>query len=130
MVEASPELHCLRDPTRGGLATTLNEMATQSQVGFLIEEKKIPVQDEVRGVCELLGLDPLYLANEGKLVAVVPPHTADRVLEAMRGHPYGKASVVIGQVLSDHPGRVIMKTRLGAHRLLEMAVGELLPRIC
>ena len=77
-----------------------------------------------------MGLDPLYLANEGKLVAVVPPHTADRVLEAMRGHPYGKVSVVIGQVLSDHPGRVIMKTILGAHRLLEMAVGELLPRIC
>lgn len=130
MLEASPEIHCLRDPTRGGLATTLNEMAAQSQVTFLIEEEKIPVRDEVRGVCELLGLDPLYLANEGKLVAVLPPHAADRVLEAMRGHPYGKASVVIGQVLSDHPGRVIMKTRLGAHRLLEMAVGELLPRIC
>jgi len=130
MLEASPEIHCLRDPTRGGLATTLNEMASQSQAGFLIEEEKIPVRDEVRGICELLGLDPLYLANEGKLVAVVPPHAADRVLEAMRGHHYGKASVVIGQVLSDHPGRVIMKTTLGAHRLVEMAVGELLPRIC
>ena len=130
MLEASLEIHCLRDPTRGGLATTLNEMATRSQATFLIEEEKIPVRDEVRGVCELLGLDPLYLANEGKLVAVVPPYAADRVLEAMRGHPYGKASVVIGQVLSDHPGRVAMKTRLGAHRLVEMAVGELLPRIC
>ncbi len=130
MLKASPEIHCLRDPTRGGLATTLNEMAAQSQAAFLIEEEKIPVRDEVRGVCELLGLDPLYLANEGKLVAVVPPHAADKVLEAMRGHPYGEASVVIGQVLSDHPGRVIMKTTLGAHRLLEMAVGELLPRIC
>ena len=130
MLEASLEIHCLRDPTRGGLATTLNEMATRSQATFLIEEEKIPVRDEVRGVCELLGLDPLYLANEGKLVAVVPPYAADRVLEAMRGHPYGKASVVIGQVLSDHPGHVAMKTRLGAHRLVEMAVGELLPRIC
>jgi len=130
MVEASPEIHCLRDPTRGGLATTLNELALQSQAGFLIEEEKIPVRDEVRGVCELLGLDPLYLANEGKLVAVVPPHVAGKVLQAMRGHPYGKASLVIGQVLADHPGRVIMKTRLGAHRLVEMAVGELLPRIC
>ncbi len=130
MLEASLEIHCLRDPTRGGLATTLNEMAAQSQASFLIEEEKIPVRDEVRGICELLGLDPLYLANEGKLVAVVPPHAADKVLEAMRSHPYGKASVVIGQVLSDHPGRVIMKTTLGAHRLLEMAVGELLPRIC
>lgn len=130
MLEASPEIHCLRDPTRGGLATTLNEMAAQSQAAFLIEEEKIPVRDEVRGVCELLGLDPLYLANEGKLVAVVPPYATDGVLEAMRGHPYGEASVVIGQVLSDHPGRVVMKTTLGAHRLLEMAVGELLPRIC
>lgn len=130
MLEASPEIHCLRDPTRGGLATTLNEMAAQSQASFLIEEEKIPVRDEVQGICELLGLDPLYLANEGELVAVVPPHAADRVLEAMRGHPYGKASVVIGQVLSDHPGRVIMKTTLGAHRLVEMAIGEILPRIC
>jgi len=130
MLEASLEIHCLRDPTRGGLATTLNEMAAQSQASFLIEEEKIPVRDEVRGICELLGLDPLYLANEGKLVAVVPPHAAGKVLEAMKGHPYGEASVVIGQVLSDHPGRVIMKTTLGAHRLLEMAVGELLPRIC
>jgi len=130
MLEASLEIHCLRDPTRGGLATTLNEMAAQSQATFLIEEEKVPVRDEVRGVCELLGLDPLYLANEGKLVAVVPPHAADGVLEAMRGHPYGKGSVVIGQVLSDHPCRVVMKTTLGAHRLVEMAVGELLPRIC
>lgn len=130
MLEASPEIHCLRDPTRGGLATTLNEMAAQSQATFLIEEEKIPVRDEVQAICELLGLDPLYLANEGKLVAVVPPHAAGKVLEAMRGHPYGEASVVIGQVLSDHPGRVVMKTTLGAHRLVEMAVGELLPRIC
>lgn len=130
MLEASLEIHCLRDPTRGGLATTLNEMAAQSQATFLIEEEKVPVRDEVRGVCELLGLDPLYLANEGKLVAVVPAHAADGVLEAMRGHPYGKGSVVIGQVLSDHPCRVVMKTTLGAHRLVEMAVGELLPRIC
>jgi len=130
MLEASLEIHCLRDPTRGGLATSLNEMAAQSQATFLIEEEKVPVRDEVRGVCELLGLDPLYLANEGKLVAVVPPHAADGVLEAMRGHPYGKGSVVIGQVLSDHPCRVVMKTTLGAHRLVEMAVGELLPRIC
>jgi hydrogenase expression/formation protein HypE len=130
MLLASPEIHCLRDPTRGGLATTLNELALQSQASFLIEEEKIPVRDEVQGVCELLGLDPLYLANEGKLVAIVPPHVAGKILEAMKGHPYGRASVVIGQVLSNHPGRVIMKTRLGAHRLVEMAVGELLPRIC
>ncbi len=130
MLKASKEIHSLRDPTRGGLATTLNEFALQSGVGFLIHEEKIPLRDEVRGVCELLGLDPLYLANEGKLVAVVPAQVADRVLAAMKGHPYGAQAVAMGEVTAEHPGRVVMRTALGAHRLVDMAVGEILPRIC
>lgn len=130
MLNASTLIHCLRDPTRGGLATTLNELAGQSKVGIRIEEGKIPVREEVRAFCELLGLDPLYIANEGRLVAVVAPAEAEKVLTRMRQHPCGTQSVVIGEVTEKYPGRVVMKTSFGATRLVDMPVGELLPRIC
>ena len=130
MIEASPDIHCLRDPTRGGLASTLNEIAGQSGAGISIEEKSIPVPEEVAGACEMLGLDPLYLANEGKLVAVVPEQDAEKVLRAMKNNPYGKDAAISGRVTADHPGRVVMKTMLGTSRIVDMLVGEPLPRIC
>ena len=130
MLGASRHIHCLRDPTRGGLATALNELAIQSQVGIEIDEENIPVREEVRAACELLGLDPLYVANEGKLVAVVPPQEAQQVLEAMRSHPYGRQATTIGEVVAEHPGRVVMRTLLGARRIVDMLSGEQLPRIC
>ncbi len=130
MIEASSRIHAMRDPTRGGLATTLNELAAQSKVGIRIEEEKIPVRDEVRGACEMLGLDPLYVANEGKLVALVGPEDAEAVLEKMRRNSYGREASIIGEVRQDHPGRVVMKTRIGASRIVDMLVGDPLPRIC
>ncbi len=130
MLEASNHIHCLRDPTRGGLATTLNEFAKQSRVGIRIEEERIPVQDAVRAACELLGFDPLYVANEGRLVTVVPAAEAERVLAKMRHNQYGTRSTIIGEVVAKYPGRVVMTTRLGASRVIDMLVGELLPRIC
>jgi hydrogenase expression/formation protein HypE len=130
MMAASKRIHAMRDPTRGGLATTLNEIAAQSKVGIRIEEKKVPVRDEVRGACEMLGIDPLYVANEGKLVAMVNPEDADAVLDKMRHHRYGKNAAVIGEVRPDHLGRVVMKTTLGASRIVDMLVGDPLPRIC
>ncbi len=123
-------LHCLRDPTRGGLATTLNEVAGKSGVGIEIEEQAIPVRDAVRAACELLGLDPLYVANEGKLVAFVAPAVADVVLATMRTHEYGREAAIIGRVTAEHAGRVALRTPLGARRILDMLVGEQLPRIC
>ena len=130
MLEASPNIHCLRDPTRGGLATTLNELAKRSKAGIRIEEEKVPVRDEVFAACEMLGFDPLYVANEGKLVAIVPAKDADKVLKAMRGNHYGKDASIIGEVRAEHTGRVVMKTCLGASRIVDMLVGDLLPRIC
>jgi hydrogenase expression/formation protein HypE len=130
MLKASRDVHSMRDPTRGGLATTLNELAKQSQVSIRIEEDKIPVREEVLGACEMLGLDPLYVANEGKLIAIVPPENADKILRAMRRHKYGKDAVIIGEVMAEHPGRVVMKTILGASRIVDMLVGDPLPRIC
>ena len=130
MLETSTDLHCLRDPTRGGLATTLNEFARQSRVGININEGSLPVNKAVLGACELLGFDPLYVANEGKLVAVVAPTEADKVLNRMKQNRYGRQSVIIGEVVPEHPGRVVMKTRLGASRIVDVLVGELLPRIC
>jgi hydrogenase expression/formation protein HypE len=123
-------LHCLRDPTRGGLATTLNELATRSAAGIEVDEAALPVRDAVRGACELLGLDPLYVANEGKLVAFVAPEAADAALAALRSHEYGREAAIIGQVTTSHPGRVVMHTMLGARRIVDMLVGEQLPRIC
>ncbi len=130
MLEVSSQIHCLRDPTRGGLATTLNEFAKQSKVGIQIEEEKIPVCDAVRAACELLGFDPIYVANEGKLVAIVAPEDAERVLDKMKQNRYGANASIIGTVTADPKGKVIMKTRLGASRIVDMLTGELLPRIC
>ena len=130
MLGASSNIHCLRDPTRGGLATTLNELAKQSKVSIRIEEEKIPVREEVLAACEMLGFDPLYVANEGKLVAIVPAKDVDRILKAMRENHYGTSAAIIGEVKAEHPGRVVMKTCLGASRIVDMLVGDLLPRIC
>jgi len=130
MLEVSFNIHCLRDPTRGGLATTLNEFAKQSNVGIVIQEDKIPVKEGVKAACELLGFDPIYVANEGKLVAVVEPDDADKVLAQMKQNSYGRDAAIIGEVISEHPGRVIMKTKLGPSRIVDMLSGELLPRIC
>jgi hydrogenase expression/formation protein HypE len=130
MVAAAPGLCCLRDPTRGGLAATLNEIAAQSGVGMHIDEAAIPVKPEVAAACELLGLDPLYVANEGKLVAICPPEEAGRVLAAMRAHPLGVAAAIIGTVLEDPHCFVTMETLLGGDRLVDWLSGEQLPRIC
>ena len=130
MLKASSQIHSLRDPTRGGLATTLNEFARQSNVGIWIEEQKIPVHDGVRAACELLGFDPLYVANEGKLVAIVASEDAARVLSRIKRNRYGVDASIIGEVTDERRGRVIMKTRLGASRIVDMLSGELLPRIC
>jgi len=130
ILATSASIHCLRDPTRGGLATTLNEFAKQSRMGIRIEEESIPINKAVLAACELLGFDPLYVANEGKLVAVVAPSDADRVLAKMRQNQYGTEATLIGEVVNEHPGKVVMKTCLGSSRIIDMPVGELLPRIC
>jgi hydrogenase expression/formation protein HypE len=130
MLEVSTEIHCLRDPTRGGLATALNELARQSQAAIWIEESRIPVKEEVRGACELLGLDPLVLANEGKLIAIVGAEAADPVLAAMKAHPLGKDAALIGELRGTPRGKVLLRTPLGSTRILDMLVGEPLPRIC
>ncbi len=130
MLSAAPDLHCLRDPTRGGLATTLNELAGQSGVGMLIEESAIPVRQEVAAACELLGLDPLYVANEGKLVAICAAADAESVLEAMRAHPLGRDASIIGTVQEDAHRFVQMETTFGGKRVVDWLVGEQLPRIC
>jgi len=130
MLKSSPRIHCLRDPTRGGLATVLNEFAQQSNVGILLEEDKIPIKESVKAACELLGFDPLYLANEGKLVAMADSADAGKILAEMRQNIYGRDAAIIGEVSNAHPGRVIMKTKLGPSRVVDMLSGELLPRIC
>ncbi len=130
MLKVSRQIRCLRDPTRGGLATTLNELAIQSEVGIRIEEEKLPIKEEVRGVCEILGLDPLYVGNEGKLVAVVACEDSQSVLEKMREHPYGRDARIIGEVVEEPTGRVFMKTSIGGSRIVDKLAGEQLPRIC
>jgi hydrogenase expression/formation protein HypE len=130
MLKASPDIHALRDPTRGGLATSLNELAQQSKVSIRIEERAIPVREEVLAACEMLGFDPLYVANEGKMIAIVPAEDAEKVLTAMRQNKYGKDAAIIGEVLGEKAGRVVMKTVLGSSRIVDMLVGDLLPRIC
>jgi len=130
MLEIPSSTHCLRDPTRGGLATTLNELAQQSGVGIKIDEANLPVNEAVLAACELLGFDPLYIANEGKLVAIVAPDKAQELLTRMRQHKYGKRASLIGEVSAEHPGQVIMKTLLGTSRIVDMLTGEPLPRIC
>jgi len=123
-------IHCLRDPTRGGAATTLNEISKHAHVGMLLREQSIPVRESVKGACEVLGLDPLYVANEGKLLAVVRPDMAEAVLRQMREHPLGRDAAIIGEVVADHPGMVLMKTEIGGTRVLDVMFGEQLPRIC
>jgi hydrogenase expression/formation protein HypE len=130
MVQAVPDLRCLRDPTRGGLATTLNELARRSGVGIRLHEKAIPVKREVAAACELLGLDPLNVANEGKLAAICAAQDADRLLEAMRGHPLGADAAIIGEVVADPHQFVQLQTALGGWRVVDWLSGEQLPRIC
>jgi hydrogenase expression/formation protein HypE len=131
MLEAGKDsVRCLRDPTRGGVSSTLNEIAAQSRVGMLIEERAVRVREEVRGACELLGLDPLYVANEGKLVAIVAPESAEKILEAMRAHPLGAQAAIIGTVRESDAGVVALRTVLGTTRIVDMLSGDQLPRIC
>ncbi len=124
------DIRCMRDPTRGGVSSTLNEIAERSQVGVELEESSLPIHEEVRGACELLGLDPLYVANEGKLIAIVAPESAGAVLEAMRNHPLGAEARIIGTVKQENPGLVTMRTPLGTTRIVDMLAGDQLPRIC
>ncbi len=130
ILESTDQVHVLRDPTRGGLATSLNEIAAQSDVCITIEEDAIPVRPAVSAACEMLGFDPLYIANEGKLIALVAQEDAEKTLLAMRSVPYGQDAVIIGTVTQDPPGRVLMRTTIGTRRILDMLAGELLPRIC
>ncbi|MDB6020667.1 MAG: hypE [Pedosphaera sp.] len=130
MLASSPDIHVLRDPTRGGVASVLAEIAEQAGVGVHLDEAAIPIREDVKGACEILGLDPLYVANEGKLLAFVRPEDEATVLAAMRGHPLGRGAMVIGEVVSDHCGYVTMKTRVGGTRVVDMLSGEQLPRIC
>jgi hydrogenase expression/formation protein HypE len=130
MLEAVPSIRCMRDPTRGGVSSTLNELADASEVGVRLTESAVPYRPEVRAACEMLGLDPLYVANEGKLVAVVPPADTDRLLAMMRSHPLGKHAAVIGEIVAEHAGMVVLKSVVGGERVVTMIAGEQLPRIC
>ena len=130
MLDASLRIRAMRDPTRGGLASTLNEIAAQSRVGIEIDERAIRVNDAVRGACELLGFDPLYVANEGKLAAVVEREAAEAVVEAMRRHPLGREAAIVGTITGAHPGMVTMRTAFGTTRIVDMLAGDQLPRIC
>lgn len=130
MLGVTKSIHCLRDATRGGVAAVLNELAEQSKVGFSLNETAIPIRPAVMAACEMLGMDPLYVANEGKLVAVVPGEQADAVLEAMHHHPLGQNAAIIGRVVDEHPGMVVAQTAIGGRRVVDMPLGEILPRIC
>lgn len=130
MLAVCPRIHCLRDATRGGVATVLNEFALSSNVAIRLREDALPLREEVKGACEILGLDPLYLANEGKLVAIVAAADADRVLAAMRTHPAGTHAAIIGEVTEQPAGVVVLHTGFGGQRIVDMLVGEQLPRIC
>lgn len=130
MLETGAAIRCMRDPTRGGVSSALNEIAAQSGVGMVLDEQQIPVHEPVRGACEMLGLDPLYVANEGKLIAIVQAEDAERVLTAMRSHPLGREASMIGAVTEKHPGTVVMRTAFGTTRIVDMLSGDQLPRIC
>jgi hydrogenase expression/formation protein HypE len=130
IIKVCPEIHVMRDPTRGGVSSALNEIAESAKLGIYIEEDIIPISDPIKAICEILGLDPLYIANEGKLLAIVPENKASAVLKAMQSHQYGRDSRIIGKVTEDNPGKVIMKTSIGSHRIVDMLSGEQLPRIC
>jgi hydrogenase expression/formation protein HypE len=130
MLAACPSIRCMRDPTRGGLSSAVNELAAASRVGVRLTEAALPIRPEVHAACEMLGLDPLYVANEGKLIAVVPPEDAGRLLEAMRRHPLGRDAAVIGEVVAEHPGLVLQRSLVGGDRVVTLLAGEQLPRIC
>jgi hydrogenase expression/formation protein HypE len=130
LLAAAPDVHVMRDPTRGGVASSLNEIAQDAKVGIQIHEARVPVLPQVRAACELLGLDPLFVANEGKMLAIVPPTQADAALVAMRAHPLGANAAAIGEVVADHPGMLVERTQIGARRVVTMQIGEQLPRIC
>ena len=131
MLDAGGEhIHVLRDPTRGGVASALNEIAGSAKIGIRLQESAIPIWDQVRGACEILGLDPLYVANEGKCLAIVAQEAADAVLAAMQAHPLGSEAAIIGQVTEEHRGRVVLRSRIGGSRVVDMISGEQLPRIC
>jgi hydrogenase expression/formation protein HypE len=130
MLEVEPGIRCLRDPTRGGLASAVNEIASASRVAIQLDESAIPVRPAVRGVCELLGLDPLYVACEGRLVAIAPASGAERLVTSMRAHPLGRDAAIIGEVHAAPAGRVTQRTQIGGERLVLMLAGEQLPRIC
>lgn len=130
LLHVTHEVRCMRDPTRGGLSSTLNEIAASSEVGIELDETSIPVREEVRGACEMLGLDPLYVANEGKMVVIVAPEAAQEALQALQSHPLGKDARMIGRVVADHPSMVVMRTPFGTTRIVDMLAGDQLPRIC
>lgn len=130
LLAAAPGTRALRDPTRGGVASSLNEIARASNVGIVVEEEKVPVRGPVRSACELLGLDPFFVANEGKLLAIVPPEQADAALAALRAHPLGQDAAIIGSAVDTHPGMLVSRTGIGARRVITMQIGEQLPRIC
>jgi hydrogenase expression/formation protein HypE len=130
LAACGPQLHVLRDPTRGGVASAVNEIAIDAGVGIRLEETRLPLREEVRGACEILGLDPLYVANEGKCIAIVDPAAADAALATMRAHPLGADAAIIGEVVAEHPGRVFLRSHIGGTRVVDMISGEQLPRIC
>ncbi len=130
LLRAAPETRTIKDPTRGGVGTTLNEIAARARVAVVVNEERVPVRIAVRGACEILGLDPLHIANEGKLIAVVPPHQADAALAALQGHPLGSDAAIIGEVVTEPQGMVLLRTGIGGSRVLDMLVGDPLPRIC
>jgi hydrogenase expression/formation protein HypE len=130
MLEPCPEIHVLRDPTRGGVASALNEIAARSDVGVELDETRLPIRDPVQSACEILGLDPLFVANEGKLLAIVPEKGAAKLVEAMQAHPLGRDASEIGRITDTHPGMVVAKTAIGGTRVVTMQIGEQLPRIC
>jgi hydrogenase expression/formation protein HypE len=130
LLDATDAVRVLRDPTRGGLATVLAELALAAEVGITVDERSLPVRDEVNGACEILGIDPLYVANEGKLVAVVAPEGADAALAALRSHPAGADAALIGEVHEEPPGLVLLETAFGGSRVVDMLAGDPLPRIC
>ncbi|MEP6662741.1 MAG: hydrogenase expression/formation protein HypE [Verrucomicrobiota bacterium] len=130
LLKVCPDIHVLRDATRGGVTSVMNEIAEQARVGIRLEEAKIPIAEDVKGACEILGLDPLYVANEGKFLAIVSPEDADKILATMKAHPLGRDAAIIGEVVNDHAGMVTMRTRVGGSRVVDMLAGEQLPRIC
>ena len=130
MLRVEKNIAMMRDITRGGIAAVLNEIASAANVGILLEENKIPVRDEIRGICDILGFDVLELANEGKIIAIVPAESADKIIAAMKNFEYGKNSAIIGEIVENYPGKVGLRTKFGGVRIVDMPIGNLVPRIC